>query len=186
MLTQKNGQVVAGPSVGAFLHPSGIRLYLRSLWRKIKKGIGGYFVNDNGQIKRRRQAVVIRDKSGVRGSEFTEWKKQERLTGQAIASLTYVSHCPACRFWTIFLSIGTQKNVSVSINSLYQLKTCGSQTSSSRNHELGKARIKPICKEQPWVSAGHRDTERFRQGQGLNQSTPTKHYEKQKRRDRVI
>lgn len=32
--------------------------------------------------------MVIRDKSGVRGSEFTEWKKQERLTGQAIASLT--------------------------------------------------------------------------------------------------
>lgn len=46
MLTQKNGQVVAGPSVGAFLHPSGIRLYLRSLWGKIKKGIEGYFVND--------------------------------------------------------------------------------------------------------------------------------------------
>ena len=41
----------------------------------------------------------------------------------------------------------------------------------------GKASMKPIWKEQLRVSAGHRDTSRFRSGHSLNELTLTKHYE---------
>lgn len=33
--------------------------------------------------------------------------------------------------------------------------------------ELGKTCMKPLCKEQPRASAGHRDTKRLRQGHSL-------------------
>lgn len=60
--------MVADQSVDVFLHPSGIRLYLRSFWGE-EEDIDGYFVNNTWVDK---EAVVITDKSGVRGSEFTE------------------------------------------------------------------------------------------------------------------